>query len=69
MIHSATCPHCQRTIASATVENIKINGVGSEYKGVSYSCPSCHAVLSISMDQIALNVDLVKRLLKALGRG
>jgi hypothetical protein len=69
MLHSATCPYCQRPIASAKVENIKINGVGSEYKGVSYSCPSCHAVLSVSMDQIALNVDLVKRLLKALGAG
>ena len=49
--------------------SVKINGAGAEYKGVSYSCPYCHAVLSVSMDQVALNVDLVKRLLKALGRG
>jgi len=69
MIHSAKCPHCEATIASATVENIKIRGVGSEYKGVSYSCPSCHSVLTVSMDQIALNVDLVKRILSSLGRG
>jgi ssDNA-binding Zn-finger/Zn-ribbon topoisomerase 1 len=69
MLHSAQCPHCKRTIASAKVENIKINGLDSEYKGVTYSCPWCHSVLSVSIDQIALNHDVVKRLLKALGRG
>jgi hypothetical protein len=69
MLHSGQCPYCHRIIASAKVENVRINGVGAEYKGVSYSCPYCHAVLSVSMDQISLNVDLVRRLLKALGRG
>lgn len=41
----------------------------ASYKGVSYLCPNCRSVLSASMDQIALNEDLVQRLLKALGRG
>jgi hypothetical protein len=68
VIHSGKCPRCERTIATAKVENIKISGA-ADYKGVSYSCPYCHSVLSVSMDQVGLNVDLVNRLLKALGKG
>jgi hypothetical protein len=69
-VHTGKCPHCQKKIASAEVETIDINaGTQRSYKGVSYLCPHCRAVLSVSMDQLALNEDLKIRLLKALGRG
>lgn len=69
-MHTGKCPHCQNTVASAEVETITINAGGqASYKGVSYLCPNCRAVLSVSMDQIALNEDLKTRLLKALAKG
>jgi hypothetical protein len=72
MFHSAKCPYCERTVATARVETIKIDaGLGADiaYQGVTYSCPACRKVLTVSMDQIALNADLVTRLLKALRKG
>jgi hypothetical protein len=72
MFHSAKCPYCERTITSARVETITIDGgIGSdtEYKGVTYSCPACRKILTVSMDQIALNADLVTRITKALRKG
>jgi hypothetical protein len=70
MLHSGKCPKCEETVGSARVETIEIRaGAHDAYKGVSYLCPHCRSVLSVSIDQIALNADLVTRLLKALGRG
>jgi|GraSoiStandDraft_4_1057263.scaffolds.fasta_scaffold975614_1 hypothetical protein len=72
MIHAAQCPHCKAVINKARVEQITIDsglGSGTNYKGVTYSCPWCKAVLTVSMDQIALNADLMNRLEKLLGRG
>jgi phage terminase large subunit GpA-like protein len=70
MFYSGKCPHCEKTVASANVETIQINaGTQASYKGVTYLCPHCRRVLTVSMDQISLNEDLVARLLKALGRG
>lgn len=69
-MHSGKCPKCERTVSRVDVETITINaGAQASYKGVTYLCPSCHSVLGVSMDQIALNEDLKKRLLKALGQG
>jgi len=65
----AKCPKCERIIASADIDNFDLNGGGYTYVGVAYSCPLCHSVLSVSMDQLALNADLVQKLLTALGRG
>lgn len=70
MLHSGKCPHCHKPISSAAVENVDIKGEANvSYKGVTYLCPHCRSVLSVSMDQLALNGDLVRRLLKALRKG
>jgi hypothetical protein len=69
-IYQGQCPKCGKTVSSANVETMTINaGRHASYKGVSYLCPHCDCVLGVSMDQIALNEDLVSRLLKALGKG
>jgi hypothetical protein len=67
MFNTGKCPYCQAMISNSVVETITIEGGTQSYKGVTYLCPSCHSVLSVSIDQIALNADLVNRLLKALG--
>jgi Zn-finger nucleic acid-binding protein len=72
-INGNKCPHCNVILTRAVVESIDIDTAvifaDTTYKGVTYACPSCRAVLGISMDQIALNADVVTRLLRALGRG
>jgi hypothetical protein len=42
------------------------------WNGVSYSCPFCQSLLSVSMDPLALNADMVENVVarakKLLGR-
>lgn len=69
MIHSGKCQQCKTTVNRANAEPIEIKVGKEKYKGISYFCPSCHSVLSVSMDPLGLNQNLVIRLMKALGRG
>ena len=57
-IDMGKCPHCQKTVTSANVEPLNLNAGAESYKGVSYLCPHCRAVLGIQMDPLALNADL-----------
>ena len=41
---------------------------GESYKGVSYLCPFCRAILGVQMDPLAVNLNLLNRLLAILGR-
>ena len=72
-MHSARCPKCETVVSRALVETMDIDAGAifpqQRYKGVAYLCPNCRGVLSVSMDQLALNADLVDRLMKALGKG
>lgn len=70
MLHSGKCPHCQRVLGYVKAEAIEIRAsTKDKYKGISYSCPSCHSVLSVSMDPLALNQNILNRLPTALGKG
>ena len=69
MFHRGKCPSCGKIPSHANIDNLKLTGGGMEYVGVAYLCPLCNAILSVSMDQVALNADVVQRVLKALGRG
>jgi hypothetical protein len=60
-MNKAICPKCSKPISRVPVEYVEIQGPKVAYKGVSYICPSCHCVLSIQMDPISLNADLLKR--------
>jgi phage FluMu protein Com len=69
MSHSGKCPHCNKTVARAVMENITIGGSETHSaKGVSYLCPHCHAVLSLSIDPLALNTELVRHIVRVLRR-
>jgi hypothetical protein len=63
------CPYCTEKSSGVNAEAITISAGAKQYKGISYSCPRCHASLSVSMDQISLNSNLEKRIAKLLGRG
>ena len=66
---SGKCPHCKATVSKARVEAITIQkSDGVTFPGVSYTCSGCNAVLSVSLDPIAVKDELVKELRRILGR-
>ena len=63
------CGHCGASLARGVlIESIEakvgLMASGGAYNAVSYSCPSCHAVLGVQMDPVALNTDLLNALQK-----
>lgn len=67
-IYTGLCPYCKMTISKVVMEGITIEpGLGFDspvYNGVSYLCPTCHSVLSVSLDPIAIQTDTISRLRK-----
>lgn len=60
------CPKCEKQVTRVKCEGITVDVSGGGWKGISYSCPWCHAILSVAIDPIAIKADIVKDLLKAL---
>jgi hypothetical protein len=69
MLHSGKCPKCDKVVSYAKLESIDLKIGGAGYKGISYVCPSCRAVLSVSLDHIALTTDIAEAVARRLGRG
>lgn len=69
MFHAGKCPKCDHGITYANIEPIELKLRRSSYKGISYLCPFCKAVLSVSLDHLALTVDIAEAVAKRLGRG
>jgi hypothetical protein len=61
-----TCPKCEKRIEQVNIEGISVDAYGRVRKGISYLCPSCSCVLSVAIDPIALNVDLLRDLKELL---
>jgi hypothetical protein len=72
-IHVGKCPKCNGTLNKVRAESIDVHvgalGTGGSYRGVSYFCPMCHAVLSVSIDPLAVKADTVKATVKAIRKG
>jgi hypothetical protein len=49
------CPHCGKFVSSVSLNDVTIG----DWRGVSYSCPLCFAVLSIAIDPVALKSDTI----------
>jgi hypothetical protein len=69
MLHSGTCPKCGKIISHAKIEAIDLSIGRTRYKGISYLCPSCRAVLSVSLDHVALVNDVAQAVARRLGKG
>ncbi len=54
------CPKCSAPISSVTLETITIKAQPTNWKGLSYLCPSCNCVLSVSIDPVALKAEIVQ---------
>ena len=66
-----SCPKCGNVVTSVAIEEVKITqGLQHVFLGVSYVCPNwgCQAVLTVSIDPIALKTDIVNEVLRGLGK-
>ncbi len=61
------CPKCDNLINFVNVNEIEIRtGDGASWRGVSYICPYCFAVVGVQMDPISLKADLKNEILSVL---
>jgi hypothetical protein len=70
------CPHCDKLLTHAIIESADIwEGTvpamtGKRiFKGAIYSCPSCHAVLSVGLDPLAVTNDIADAVIERLRKG
>jgi hypothetical protein len=66
-MNSGNCPKCAQLLTNVKVERIDVSeGLTKRWKGVSFVCPYCYAILSVGLDPVALTADLVDEILKKL---
>jgi phage FluMu protein Com len=67
MISQGKCPKCEKTLATVSVENTGIVvGMQKKWRGISYFCPYCKTILSVSIDPVALKADVIEGVVEAL---
>ncbi len=63
----AKCPHCDANLIQADIEAITLSDEKmSTFRGLSYSCSTCHYVLNVSIDPTSLEKDIVQSVVEAL---
>jgi len=64
------CPHCKNTITTVKTEDITMTvGMGKPaWKGFSHACPSCHSVLNVEVNPLAVQGEVLDAIAK-LRRG
>ena len=66
MINSSKCPHCKSTITTVHTEDITMTvAIGKPaWKGFSHACPSCHCVLSVEVNPLTIQGEILDALRK-----
>jgi hypothetical protein len=55
-------PKCASVITSATINDVDI----ANWRGISYCCPYCSTILSVSIDPVALKTDTIAAIAREL---
>jgi hypothetical protein len=67
MINTGICPKCETTVRNVVIEDVDVHvGFTPSWKGISYLCPSCRAVLSVAIDPVALKSDIINGVVNRL---
>ncbi len=60
MINTGKCPHCDKVIHNVTIEDMDVHvGFTPSWRGISYVCSACKAILGVSIDPIAMKSDII----------
>jgi hypothetical protein len=60
---SAKCPYCNQALLNIDLTTVPGSALmGTQWKTVIYSCPSCQKALNASIDPIAIKTDIIKAL-------
>jgi hypothetical protein len=62
------CPKCGDSVAFLKATYVEIKAPRQNLAGLSCLCPSCDAILSVSIDPIALTDDIAQRVADLLQR-
>jgi hypothetical protein len=57
-----TCPKCGDTVTRVQTEPVTVMRHGLPVNGISYLCSSCKCVLSVAIDPVALQKDVLEQL-------
>jgi|HubBroStandDraft_2_1064218.scaffolds.fasta_scaffold669531_1 hypothetical protein len=68
MFHTGLCPKCEKPVTRAKLEMIDLISGTHTYKGISYLCPDCRSVLSVSLDHLTLTADIANAVATRLGK-
>lgn len=65
----AQCPKCSRPITHVIIEPVLIGPAESpeQWRGLTYSCRQCHAILSVGPDLAAVQEDTVAMVAQTIG--
>ena len=58
-----TCPYCKAPLSTVLSAGVQVSDGGEPVrylKGISYSCPDCTSIISIQIDPVVLNNELVR---------
>lgn len=67
MLSLAKCPHCENMISQIEVIDIPLTvSLQPQWKGFAYLCPSCRKVLSVELNPLAGQEDIVRRIAELL---
>ncbi len=65
----AKCPKCESSITNANLADLNVGSpFAQQWKGIAYTCPRCSTILSVAIDPIAIKTDIVKEVLRGLGK-
>jgi hypothetical protein len=63
------CPKCDKAIDNVKIHSIAgVTQTDKQAKCTAYTCPSCNTMISVSIDPLALNANLMARMKNLLGR-
>ena len=62
------CPSCETVVTYLTAKPVEIKDGTTNWKGVTYQCPLCTAVLGCEIDPLALKNEIVSEAKRAIGR-
>ena len=67
MINTGKCPKCDGLVRNVKVEDVGVDvGFQATWKGFSFLCHSCNAILGVQINPLALKNDIIDGVVKEL---